>query len=154
MTKTKLLLEKTKGLLHARWSPDSITPTPRWYFLFQMGISLGTVTYALTLIVQSTLSPLTPLLAFAAVLGIPAWGIIMLIALAVFILGMLIRRTLGVTIGSALCTIVWVIFAITLGIGWILVADGGRYFIPAALMALAWGSMFYLQLKDIAKNGV
>lgn len=148
------ILKKTKDAFRTKWTPLSIVP-PAWaYFIYTLGISLGSFSYAVALIVQASQSPISPLMAFAAVVGIPTWGILMLVALGVFIIGMLSGRSIGVSLGAALCMVVWFAFAATLGFGWFVLGDGGRFFIPVMLTAFAWLGIFYLQLRDIARNGV
>lgn len=154
MSKVKHLLETTKDLFNVRWRVSELR-VPGWVINAVVWImAIRGLSYGIELITLVN-NPISPLLAFAAVsFSLEVWGILLLIGVVILVLGLVLKRSIFVTIGSLVCLSVWGAFALSLGIGFYVLGTGGRFFVSAALNAAMHGLLFHVQLRNISKNGV
>lgn len=143
-----------KGIFLSRWSNKELF-IPNWAIHAVIWLVIvRTFSYGIELLLIVTNNPIGPLMAFANVFGIQLWGILMLGALLVFLLGMLTRSTLLLTLGALLCAAVWVSFACSLGVGAFALGTGWRFAIAAAATAGSWIVFFLTQLTTIKRRGL
>lgn len=150
----KRVLRDTWKVFSTRWSPSDLN-VPAWVVNAVIYITaLRSFSYGMELFILGNSLLTGPLSAFTAILGIQIWGLLMIIAVVVLIIGLVIRNTMLVTIGSLLCVAVWAAFFLIMGIGWADVGYGGRHVVAAFSTAATWGIFFYLQLRSLRINGV
>lgn len=144
----------TKKVLSTKWSTRELF-VPTWAVNAVIYITvLRSLSYGLELFIAGAASSVNPLLGFAAILGVSTWGLLMVIAVAVLLIGLWTKNSILVTIGTLLCSAVWVGFSVLLCIGWAETGTGGRFAVAAISTAATWAVFFTLQLKTLRRNGV
>lgn len=154
MQRFKEVLQDTRDVFSTKWIVSELR-VPAWAIHAFLYITLlRSLSYGIELIFIVTNNSITPLMAFAAIFGIQLWGFLMLAAALIFIIGVITKRTIILTIGTLLCAAVWTGFSLCLGFGWMGTGTGGRFFIAAAATAATWIVFFGTHLQTIRKNGV
>lgn len=144
----------TKKVLSTRWSATHLF-VPAWAVNAVIYITiLRSLSYGLELFIAGNAASVSAQMAFVAILGIPTWGLLMVASVAVLLIGLWSRNTILVTVGTLLCSAIWVGFSLILCIGWAETGTGGRFAVAAISTALTWVVFFILQLKTIKRNGV
>lgn len=144
----------TKKVFSTRWSAAELF-VPAWVVNAIIYITvLRSLSYGLELFIAGAASAVNPLLGFAAILGIQTWGILMVVAVVILLIGLWSKNSIIVTIGTLLCGAVWAGFSILLCIGWYGTGTGGRFAIAALATAATWAVFFIIQLKTLTRNGV
>lgn len=143
-----------QGVLLGRWSNQNLI-IPNWVIHIIVWINvIRSFSYGAELFFIVSNNQISPLMAFANVFGIQLWGILMLVSVAIFILGMCLRSTSLLCLGSLCCLAVWTLFAFVLCIGALNLGEGGRFAIAAGATALTWIVFFSLQLSTIRRQGL
>lgn len=148
----KRAVSDTRKVLAVRWDPKSLR-VPAWVINAVIYITLArSFSYGIELLVLTS-NPIGPLMAFAAILGLQTWGVLMLIGCALLLIGIIFRSSILVTLGVLLSAGVWTAFSLTMGMGFIETGNGGRHVVAALATAATWVVFFLVQLKSIRKTG-
>lgn len=99
-------------------------------------------------------TPVAEVMAFVTILGTQTWGLYIIIALTIYVIGLITRNVLIVTIGNLLCAAVWLALSLVVFIGWGHAGTGGRFALAIFCTALVWTVMFFVQLRNIKRNGI
>lgn len=154
MEALKRVLGDTRKVFSTRWSPSALH-VPNWAINAVIYITLiRSLSYGLELFIIGDAVGVTQLAFYTSVLGIGFWGLLMLIGVVVLIIGLVLRKSIVVTIGILLCFAVWMAFGLTITYGAVMVGFGARHAIAALATAVTWGIFFKLQLSSIRRNGV
>lgn len=150
----KGVLADTKKVFSTRWSASELN-VPAWVINSIIYITiLRSLSYGLELFITYLSNPISPLMAFANILGIQTWGILMILGVVILLAGLMLRNSITITIGALLCAAVWTAFGLILGLGAIDIGTGWRFVIAALATAATWVLFFYIQLRTIRLNGV
>lgn len=150
----KKFLVDSKKVFSTKWSAANLH-VPPWVLNAVIYITIiRSLAYGIELTIQGNAAVVSPLMAFVAIMGIQAWGILMLIGIAILIAGLIMRNTIIITIGALMCAAVWISFGLTLSIGFISLGTGGRHAVAALTTAATWAVFFVILLKTIKLNGV
>lgn len=151
---TSSLQNAVRGIFLNRWSNKQIV-IPNWAIHTTIWLVIvRSLSYGLELFFIVANNPIGPLMAFANVFGLQLWGILMVAALLIFLLGLITRNTLLLTVGALLCAAVWMSFTCVLGIGALNLGQGWRYAIAAGATAGSWAVFFLVQLTTITRQGL
>lgn len=143
----------TKRVLTSRWSPHDLK-LPAWVVRAFIYITIiRSFSYGAELLLTAN-EPLSSLMAFAGILGLQFWGIVMLIGVGLIVLGLLIRNSITVTLGALVNFAVWAGFGVVLTIGCFTLGTGGRFAVAALSTAATWLIFFIIQLKMIKGSEV
>lgn len=146
-------LSDTRKVLGTRWETRSLA-IPPWVINAVIYITLArSVAYGIELFVVTS-NPISPMMAFAAILGLQTWGLLMLITVLIVLSGMLLKNSILVTVGVLLSAAIWTGFGLSLTFGYINLGTGGRFVVAAVANAITWTIFFFVQLKSIRVNGV
>ena len=144
----------TKKVLSTRWSASEIH-VPSWAVNAIIYITvLRSLSYGLELFIAGSAASVNPLMAFAAILGVQTWGLLMVLSVLVLLIGIWSKNSITVTVGTLLCGAIWTGFSLILCIGWAGTGNGGRFAVAAIATAVTWSVFFILQLKTLKRNGV
>lgn len=142
----------TRRVLETRWDPKNLR-VPSWVINAVIYITLArSLSYGLELLL-ATSNPVTPLMAYAAIMGIQTWGLLMLIAAVILFVGLIIRSSILVTLGVLLSMAIWVAFGLSMALGWLALGTGGRHVVAALATGATWVVFFLVQLKSIRNSG-
>lgn len=150
--RTSGALSGTKRIMGHRWSPTGIVIPPWVYNAVFIITLIRSLSYGVELILISN-TPLSSLMAFAAIMGLPQWGIIMLVGVGIICIGLIIRNSFVVTLGILISMAVWVAFGLILTRGMFIVGSGGRFAVAALATGATWVIFFVQQLKTIKLIG-
>lgn len=149
----KRVYSDTRKVVSSRWEPASLQ-FPSWAVSAVVYITLArSLAYGLELFILVN-SPTTPLMAFAAIMGLQTWGILMLVAVAITLIGMIARNSIVVTVGMLFSAAIWTAFGLSFVFGWASLGYGLKNAVAALATAATWVIFFAIQLKAISINGV
>lgn len=144
----------TKKVLSTRWSASELH-VPAWVINAIIYITaFRSLSYGLELFILGSKASVNPLMGFTAIMGVNLWGLLMVVAIVVLLIGLWTKNSILVTIGTLLCGAIWVGFSLILCIGWATIGTGGRFAIAAMSTAATWAIFFVIQLISIRRNGV
>lgn len=145
-------LSGTKRVVVHKWAARDVY-IPPWVYNTLIAITLiRSLSYGVELILIAN-APLSNLMAFAAIMGLQQWGIIMLVGVGIVCLGMIIRNSFVIALGILINVAVWVAFGLILSLGWISLAAGGRFAVAALATGATWVIFFSQHLKTIKLIG-
>ena len=154
MERLKKVVSDTKDVFRTKWSASEIK-VPVWAIQMFLWITAArSLSYGFELLLLVSSNPISPLMAFANIFGLQVWGFLMLFSLAVFLVGVLTKRSVIVTIGTLLCSATWTAFGLSLGFGYLALGEGVRFVVAALATALTWIVFFIVQLRSLKLNGV
>ena len=147
------IMHDTKTVLSTRSSLKDLVPEAWVLRSFMAIILVRVLAYGLELIFLAN-HPVSQLMAFVAILGLPFWGWLILLSAILVITGLLTRNMVLTSVGLLTCLAVWFSFSTVLVIGYFVVGSGGRFAISALCTSAIWAVFFIMQLNAIKKNGV
>lgn len=142
-----------KKMLSLRSSIKSVPLTHNVLIAFLCINLTKSFAYGLDMILSSS-NPASALMAFPDILGLAFWGMLILIAAFILLIGLLTKNVVLQVIGLLLCVAVWAAYASTLVLGYLVVSLGFRVLISALATGAVWVVFFVLYLKAIRSKGV
>lgn len=149
----KKSLLNSKEVWKTRWSTSGIVVGPWVLQAILWVVLVRSTTYGLELIMLAN-NPVSQVMAFAGVLGLPVWGWLILSGVVITVLGICTRNLLIVTLGTLMSFGVWIAFSGVVAVGAFTAAAGIRFAVNALCTAGVWLTIFILHLNAIKRVGV